>query len=61
MDGCVPNGPEVSTGDYSMYPVGGKYPDLVEYLKREPDCAKRVQLGRHMLARVRSRVKHLIT
>ena len=54
----VQRGLDVSTGDYSTYPEDGKYPALVEYLKIEPDRAKRAQLGRHLLARVRSRVEH---
>ena len=61
LDGHVPRGLEDRTGDYSTYPVGSKYPALVEYLKRYPDCAKCAQLGRHLLARVRSRVKHQIS
>ena len=38
LDGYVPHGLDVSNGDYSTYPEGGKYMDLIEYLKRYPDC-----------------------
>ena len=61
LDGHVPRGLDYMTVHYSIYPVSGKYPALVEYLKRYPDCAKCAQLGRHLLARVRSRVKHQIS
>ena len=54
----VQRGLEVGNGDFSMYPAGGKYPDLVEYLKRDPDCTKRAQLVINLLARVTSCVKH---
>ena len=36
----VPLGLEVGNGDYMTHPAGGKYPDLVKYLKRDPDCTK---------------------
>ena len=58
LDGHVQRGLEVRTGDYITYPAGSKYMDLVEYLKRDTDHAKRAQSGRNMLARMRSCVKH---
>ena len=60
LDGHVTCGLEDRIGDYSMYPAGGKYPAHVEYLKRNPYCEKRAQLGRNLLVRMISRVKHQI-
>ena len=60
LDRYVPHGLDVSNVEYSTYPAGGKYMDLIEYLKRDPDCANMAQLGGHLLARVISRVKHQI-
>ena len=57
LDGNVPPGLEDRTGEYGTYPAGGKYLDFVEYLKKLPDCTKRAQLGRHLLAYVKARVK----
>ena len=57
LDGHVPLGLEIRTGYYSKYPEGGKYPDLAEYLIKEPDRAKQAQLGGYMLARVRARAR----
>ena len=60
LDRNVPCGLNVGTGDYITHPAGGKYPALVEYLKRDPDFAKRARLVRHLIARVRSCVKNQI-
>ena len=38
MDGHVSCDLEDKTEDYSTYPVGSKYPDLAEYLKRSSSC-----------------------
>ena len=58
LDGNVPRGIEVSTGCYRKYPAGGKYLDLTEFLKIEPNPANILQLGRKLLAQVRAHVKH---
>ena len=58
LDGHVPRGLEVTTGCYSEYPAGGKYPALAEYLKREPNSANQAQLGRQLLTRVLAHIKH---
>ena len=60
LNGYFPRVLEVRTGDYSTHPAGGKYPALVEYLKRYPYFAKWAQLEIHLLARVISHVKHQI-
>ena len=46
LDRHVPRGLEIRTGYYSKYPEGGKYPDLAEYLIKEPDRAKQAQAGK---------------
>ena len=40
LDGHVPRGLDYMTVHYSIYPVSGKYPALVEYLKIDPDPEK---------------------
>ena len=60
MDRHIPRGLEVITVYYSTQPAGDTYPDLVKYLKIEPDFAKQAHLVIHLLACVRSRVKHQI-
>ena len=61
MDGHIPRGLKDRTGGYITYLAGGKYPSIVEYLKRDPDRANLAHLGRHLLVRVISRVKHKIS
>ena len=58
LDGYVPRGLDDRTGYYSMYLAVIKYPDLIEYLKKDPDLANCAQLGRYMLVRVRARIKN---
>ena len=61
LGGHVPPVLKDRTGDYSTYTEGGKHLSLVEYLKREPDRENRAKLGRHVLDRVTSQVKHQIS
>ena len=60
LDGHVPCGLEDRNGYYSTYPAGSKYLAIVELPKRDPDRENCVQLGRHLIARVRSRLKNQI-
>ena len=60
MNQLVPRSLEVRTGDYITYAAAGKYPALVEYIKRDQDCANLALFGRYLLVYVRSREEHKI-